>query len=107
MATAVHVRATSKTEVAQASPHLQKGDVELIKVDNEVRGQWKSGRVEQTYPGTDGLIRKVQIALAGKLDKKGRRVGPVQLLERPVQKLILLVSGLGRLGFMFYLSFYL
>ena len=72
--------------------NLEVGDYVLVKDDLQPRGQWPSGVVSQVYSGKDGLVRKVQVALAGKLDNHGRRIGNYPLIERPIQKLILLIE---------------
>ena len=57
----------------QKKRNLEVGDYVLD--DVQPRGQWPSGVVSQAYPGKDGLVRKVQVALAGKLDNHVRRTG--------------------------------
>lgn len=77
-------------------PHrnLQVDDVVVLKDDNQPRNCWKLARVHQTYPDEDGLVRKVQIAVAMEtLDDKGRQTKPTVKLERPVHKLILLLPA--------------
>lgn len=47
-----------------------------------------------TYPDNDGLTRKVRIAVADdSVDDKGRPTRPVAYLDRPIQKLILLLPA--------------
>lgn len=75
--------------------NLRVGDVVMIKDTNLPRNAWQPARVATVYPSTDGQVRKVQVALADAcLDNKGRRSGPMRYLERPVQKLVLLVPSL-------------
>ena len=74
--------------------NLRVGDVVMIKDTNLPRNEWQPARVATVYPSTDGQVRKVQVALADAcLDKRGRRSGPTRYLERPVQKLVLLVPS--------------
>ena len=69
-------------------------DVVMIKDDNLPRSAWHLARVSAVYPSSDGQVRKVQIALADRcLDKIGKRIGSVRYLERPVQKLVLLMPA--------------
>ena len=69
-------------------------DVVMIKDDNLPRSAWQLARVSAVYPSPDGQVRKVQIALADRcLDKTGKRIDSVQYLERPVQKLVLLMPA--------------
>ena len=69
-------------------------DVVMIKDENLPRSVWQLARVSAVYPSSDGQVRKVQVALADScLDNKGKRIGTVRYLERPVQKLVLLMSA--------------
>ena len=68
------------------------GDIVIVKDVNLPRNQWQLARVEQAYPSDDGLVRKVKLTIADPaLDKDGRRTKSPVSLERPVQKLVLLV----------------
>ena len=74
--------------------NLQVDEVVILKDDSSPRNLWKLARVDQTYPDDDGLVRKVRIAVADdSLDKEGRRTRAVTFLERPIQKLILLLPA--------------
>jgi hypothetical protein len=55
-----------------------KQNVVLITDDKIPRGRWRLGKIEQTFPGADGLVRTVRI-----LTKQG-------YINRPVQRLHLL-----------------
>jgi len=69
-------------------------DIVLIKDENLPRNAWQLARVSAVYPSSDGQVCKVQIALADScLDNKGRRIDSVRYLERPVQKLVLLMPA--------------
>ncbi len=64
--------------------NLQKGDIVLVQDDNELRGKWKKAVVEDATPSTDGKVRHVTI--------RYRTPGNTEVrIDRPVQKLILLV----------------
>ena len=64
----------------------------MVKDLNLSRNAWQLARVAVVYPSKD-QIRKVQVALADRsLDKNGKRPGPLHYLERPVQKLVLLMA---------------
>ena len=72
------------------------GDIVMVLEDNLPRCKWQLARVIDIYPDTDGHVRKVKLAMSNKnLDNKGRRAGPASFLERPIQKLILLVESDG------------
>ena len=57
---------------------VQIGDLVLVVEDNLPRGKWNLGRVVKTFPGSDGLIRTVEVQT-----KQGT-------FKRPVVKLCLL-----------------
>lgn len=58
------------------------------------RGEWKLARVVETVEGQDGLVRRAKISVGDKrLNKKGERLSKVSMLERPVQKLVLLLEA--------------
>ena len=71
--------------------------VEDIVMDVDVllpRREWRLARVLETVSGKDGLVRKVKISVGDKnLNKKGKRSGKLSVLERPVQKLVLLLEA--------------
>ena len=66
----------------------------MVKNTNVSRSQWQLARIATVYPSADGYVRKVQVALVdSNLDTGGVRRGPMHYLERPVQKLVLLVPS--------------
>ena len=67
-------------------------DVVLIKDENLPRNRWQLVRVATTNQSADGRVRTVKLALASPIDNRGRRLGDVKYLERPVQRLVLLMS---------------
>ena len=60
---------------------MQKDDLVLIIDDNAPRGHWPLGRVEETIPGKDGVVRAARVR-----SSKGK------IYTRPVVKLIILNS---------------
>ena len=73
---------------------LQKGDLVILKEDDLPRNQWRLGRVEETYPDEDNHVRKVKLLMGDReLDSRGHRVHPQTYLERPIQKLVLLLEN--------------
>ena len=71
--------------------NLQPGDVVLLKDDSTARNQWRSARVEETYMDEDGLVRRVRVLVGdAHLNEKGERIRAKSVLERPIQKLVLL-----------------
>ena len=71
---------------------MKTGDIVLIQDSNLIRGQWKIGKVSNTYPGTDGRKRKVDVQYknlnADEPTTKYRGKGYVNV-QRPVQRLII------------------
>jgi hypothetical protein len=55
--------------------NVKEGDVVLLIESDSYRGQWPLARVEKTFPGTDGVVRVVDIRVNG------------TILRRPVAKL--------------------
>ena len=71
---------------------IEVDDVVITKDDNLPRNQWQLARVVQTYPSDDGLVRKVTLVVAdSSLDRRGSRTRPPSFLDRPIQKLVLLM----------------
>ena len=74
--------------------NLSVGDVVIVKDDNLPRNCWQLARVSKTYPSEDGYIRSVQVDLGDTtLHADGKREGPVKQLDRPVNKLVLLLPS--------------
>ena len=74
--------------------NLSIGDVVIVKDDNLPRNCWQLARVSKTYPSEDRYIRSVQVDLGdATLHADGKRKGPVKQLDRPVNKLVLLLPS--------------
>jgi hypothetical protein len=74
--------------------NLKVGDIVLIKEDSVSRSEWPLARVSAVKHGDDGLVRRVEVNVGTKtLDRRGRRDGKLSTLERPIQKLVLLVES--------------
>ena len=56
----------------------------MVEDANQVRGQWSMGKVQDTYPGRDGLVRDVEVMV---VKPDGTKV----LISRPIQKLAVIV----------------
>ena len=87
----------TKIEIRQkwksAQQNVKVGDMVSVIDDNVPRNQWKLGIVESVQPGVDGLVRKATVRLANnKLSKSGKQTVPNVLYERPIQKLIPILS---------------
>ncbi|KAL7872550.1 hypothetical protein SRHO_G00075330 [Serrasalmus rhombeus] len=73
--------------------NVQPGDIVMLRDDNLPRYEWRLGRVSETTPDKDGLVRRVRVQLGDRhLGKKGERLSKLSVVERPVQKLILLLE---------------
>ena len=76
------------------SRKIREENVVLVKDENLPRNQWQLARVVRTYPSDDGLVRKVNILLAdSSIEDSGRRSKSPVMLERHIQKLVLLVPS--------------
>ena len=74
--------------------NLAVGDIVIVKEDSLPRNCWKLARVSNTYPSKDGHVRSVQVALGdANLPSDGKRKEPFRRLDRPVNKLVLLVPS--------------
>lgn len=74
--------------------NLKVGDVVLDVDELSPRGEWRLAKVLETFTGKDGLVRGAKISLGDKtLNNKGQRSSKLSVVERPVQKLILLLEG--------------
>ena len=70
------------------------GDVVLIKEDNSPRNSWQLGLAIETIPSNDGLVRKVKVSVGTtNLNRMGQRDRPLQTLECPIHKLVVLYEG--------------
>ena len=63
--------------------NLAVNDVVLIMDEDTPRNKWAMGRVTEVFPSEDGLVRKVDLKVAGS----------ASALKRPVTKLVLLVEA--------------
>ena len=74
--------------------NIQVGDIVLLKDQSIARNHWKTARAEETYQDEDGLVRKVRIVVGdAQSTRNGKRIRNRSVLERPIQKLILLFKS--------------
>ena len=58
------------------------------------RHSWPIGMVMEANPDRDGLVRKITVKLGNKdLDKAGRPEKRASVLQRPIQKVVLLMES--------------
>ena len=62
---------------------VSKGDIAIIKDDNQPRNCWLSAVVVETFPPEDGHVRKVKVRTGN---------GTQNCLERPIHKLVVPVE---------------
>ena len=78
----------------QKKRNITRGDVVLLIDDNQPRGEWSTAIVEDTTAGSDGNIRSVKVRLANQfIDRFGKEIKSATVLERPIQKLVLLLPS--------------
>ena len=71
-----------------------KVDVVIVKDEGLPWNQWHLAPVVETYLSDDALVRNVKLLVAdSSLDRCGKRSKPPVYLNRPVQKLVLLVQS--------------
>lgn len=74
--------------------NLKVGDIVHIKDDTAARSEWPLAIIQEASPDDDGLVRKVTVTVGTKnLDKKGKRKSELSCLQRPIQKLVLLMES--------------
>lgn len=68
-------------------------NIVIIKDDNVPCNRWQLARISEVHQGSDGCVHTVKLVLTDTcLDDKGRRVNQLKYLERPIQKLVLVMS---------------
>ena len=62
--------------------NLRVEDVVVVIDPGTVRRQWNVVRIEQTYPGPDGLVRVVDVRVNGKTLKRPiTRISPLEIRD--------------------------
>ena len=73
--------------------NVEVGDVVLVKDEGAPRNRWPMARVEEVFPGSDRLVRRVKLCV-GSSKGEGMDGDVTQShLERPIHKLVKLCSG--------------
>lgn len=73
-------------------PNLCVGDVVAIKDENLPPTQWRIGRISSVHPGSDGLVRTVDIVY-NSAQTNGHGLFTLHTCQRPVQKVCRLVTA--------------
>ena len=80
----------------QQKKNVQQGDIVLLKDDSACRSDWKTARVVETFPGDDGLVRKVKLLTStALLNRQGLPQQMRSYIERPVHRLVVLIPHSG------------
>ena len=74
--------------------NLKVNDLVIIKDDMLARNEWRLGRVIDVTEGSDGLVRRVKVLVGDRnLTGKGHYTFKASIMERPIQKLVLLLEA--------------
>lgn len=74
--------------------NFQVDDLVLVKEEEMHRNDWRLGRIKEIIFSGDGLVRRAKVILGdSKLSVEGKRINKPSIIERPVQKLVLLLEG--------------
>ena len=77
-----------------AQRNLTVRDIVLVTDHDTPRSEWPMTIAKAVKIDDDGLVRRVTVELGNKhLDKKGKQLKKASVLERPIQKLILLLEA--------------
>ena len=72
--------------------NVKVGDLVWLADEFVHRSAWPLARVEETFPGKDGLVRSVKLRLTNSsLSKKGIPCSQTSFLDRPIHKLVLFI----------------
>ncbi|XP_050339561.1 uncharacterized protein LOC126765914 [Bactrocera neohumeralis] len=81
----------ARSKWMRPEPNLQIGDVVIIRNENLPPACWRMGRITDTHPGSDGLVRVITIEYNGdRLTDEGMYVK--RHCQRPVQKVVRLTG---------------
>nr|XP_054595337.1 uncharacterized protein LOC129162918 [Nothobranchius furzeri] len=80
--------------------NVEVGDIVILKEEDVPRNEWKLTRVVEAHEDDDGLVRKVTIQTGDrKLGKRGERLVQPSVIQRPIQKLVVLVENEKNMSF--------
>ena len=78
----------------KSTKNMNVGDIVLMKDDDLPRCHWRLGKVVDLYTSTDKKVRSVRLLMGDRsLSKSGRRIATPSYLDRPIQKLVLLMES--------------
>ena len=83
----------SRQKWSRPQRNMSVGDIDISKESEKQRNKWPLAKVVDVYQSEDGCVRKVRILKSdGDLNRQGMRMRPRTYLDRPVHKLVLLLS---------------
>ncbi|XP_076857275.1 uncharacterized protein LOC143511532 [Brachyhypopomus gauderio] len=69
----------------ESSPNITKGDVVLLKDDRTCRNDWPLALITDTFPGSDGKVRRIEVKVI--------KDGAAKKLLRPVTEVVMLLKN--------------
>lgn len=72
--------------------NLKVGDMVLVRDENTPPAKWPLGRVAAVHQSDDGLVRSASVKIPARKKENGIFVTGVTTLDRPVQKLCILLA---------------
>ena len=74
--------------------NVKVGDIVLLVEDNTPRMEWPIAIITEVKTHDDGLVRRVKARKGNsELDKKGKALKQASVLERPIQKVVVLLEN--------------
>nr|XP_017207877.2 uncharacterized protein LOC103909204 [Danio rerio] len=74
--------------------NVKVNDIVILKDDVSPRNKWKLAKVVDVYQGKDGKVRQIKLLMSdSSLDGKGKRLSKPSYLERPIQKVVILLEA--------------
>jgi len=65
-----HLQSRTKWRKSQANSDISVGDIVFVKDETLARGRWPLARITDTYPGSDGVVRVVDLMCNGATYKR-------------------------------------
>lgn len=73
---------------------MEVGDIVIIKEEDVPSNKWELAKVVEAREDDDGLARKVTVQVGEqKLGKRGECLNQPSIVQRPIQKLVVLVKS--------------
>lgn len=75
----------------KVNENLKIGDMVIVQDENTPTAKWPLGRIAAVQHSNDGLVRSASVTITGRKKKDGVSITSTKLLDRPVQKLCVLL----------------